>query len=77
MEAVKEALGSGVEYRRTEFVGPKVSDELFWNGIWAVTFAIIAILIYIWFRFEWQFGIGAVVALVLGAVLPEAEGLIG
>ncbi|MEE2698084.1 MAG: protein translocase subunit SecF [Pseudomonadota bacterium] len=61
---VKNALGPGIEYRRTEFVGPKVSDELFWDGVWAVTFAITAILIYIWFRFEWQFGIGAIVALV-------------
>ena len=62
--AVKEALGTGIEYRRTEFVGPKVSKELFWNGIQAVGFAILAILIYIWFRFEWQFGLAAVVALV-------------
>ena len=64
VEAVKAALGPGVEYRRTEFVGPKVSEELFWDGVMAVTFAIIAILVYIWFRFEWQFGVGAVVALV-------------
>jgi preprotein translocase subunit SecF len=61
---VKEALGSGIEYRRTEFVGPKISDELFWDGIYAVSAAIFAILIYVWFRFEWQFGLGAVVALV-------------
>jgi preprotein translocase subunit SecF len=60
---VKTALGSGVEYRRTEFVGPKISDELFWNGVKAVSAAIFAILVYVWFRFEWQFGIGAVVAL--------------
>ena len=64
VEAVKAALGPEVEYRRTEFVGPKVSEELFWDGVMAVTFAILAILVYIWFRFEWQFGIGAVVALV-------------
>ena len=61
---VKAALGQGVEYRRTEFVGPKVSDELLWDGVMAVTFAIAAMLVYIWFRFEWQFGLGAVVALV-------------
>jgi len=63
VKAVKAALGEGVEYRRTELVGPKVSDELFWNGVYAVVSAILAILIYIWFRFEWQFGLGAVVAL--------------
>jgi preprotein translocase subunit SecF len=61
---VKEALGPNVEYRRTEFVGPKVSEELFWDGIYAVTAAIFAILVYIWFRFEWQFGLAAVTALV-------------
>ncbi|NQV99588.1 MAG: protein translocase subunit SecF [Rhodospirillales bacterium] len=60
---VKQALGAGVEYRRTEFVGPKVSNELFVDGLMAVGLAILAILVYIWFRFEWQFGFGAVVAL--------------
>jgi preprotein translocase subunit SecF len=64
VEKVKAALGDGIEYRRTEFVGPKVSQELFLDGIYAVCGAIFAILLYIWFRFEWQFGVGAVVALV-------------
>lgn len=62
IEVVKEALGDSVEYRRTEFVGPKVGDELREAGTWAVLLAIGAILLYIWFRFEWQFGVGAVVA---------------
>ena len=61
---VKEALGPGVQYRRTEFVGPKVSKELFLDGLMAVSFAMLAMLVYIWFRFEWQFGLGAVTALV-------------
>ena len=61
---VKEVLGPNVEYRRTEFVGPKVSAELFRDGIYAVAAAILAILVYIWFRFEWQFGLAAVVALL-------------
>lgn len=64
VEAVKSVLDKTVEYRRTEFVGPKVSEELFWDGVMAVSFAILAILVYIWFRFEWQFGVGAIVALV-------------
>ncbi len=64
VEKVKAALGSDLEYRRTEFVGPKVSEELFLDGVMAVSLAILAILVYIWFRFEWQFGLGAVVALV-------------
>ncbi len=63
VNTIKAALGSSVKYRRTEFVGPKVSDELFWDGLTAVGLAVLAILIYIWFRFEWQFGLGAVIAL--------------
>lgn len=60
---VQETLGDSVEYRRTEFVGPKVSEELLQDGILAVGLAIAAILVYIWFRFEWQFGVGAIIAL--------------
>ena len=52
-----------IEFRRTEFVGPTISSELLFKGLQAVTFALIAILIYIWLRFEWQFGFGAIVAL--------------
>ena len=64
IKKIKGALGDKVEYRRVEVVGPKVSGELITDGVLAVTLAIMAVLIYIWFRFEWQFGIGAVVALV-------------
>jgi preprotein translocase subunit SecF len=52
------------EYRRTEVVGPTVGGELQKAAIYAIVFAIGAILIYIWFRFEWQFSVCAVVALV-------------
>lgn len=65
IDKVKTALGDGViEYRRTEFVGPTVGAELREAATWAVLSAIGAILMYIWFRFEWQFGLGAVIALV-------------
>jgi len=64
VQKVKDVLKDTVEYRRTEFVGPKVSEELFEDGLMAVTLAIGAILVYIWFRFEWQFGMGAVIALI-------------
>lgn len=64
VEAVRTVLGEQVEYRRTEFVGPTVSKELFIDGVTAVLLAIGAILVYIWLRFEWQFGVGAVIALV-------------
>jgi len=66
---VKDALGTEVDYRRTETVGPKVGGELIEAGIVAVMLALSAMLLYIWFRFEWQFGVGAVVALTHDVVL--------
>jgi len=61
--ALTDIYGDGYEVRRTEVVGPKVSGELVEKGILAVLLAVGAIMIYIWFRFEWQFGLGAVVSL--------------
>ncbi|MBP7064294.1 protein translocase subunit SecF [Ferrovibrio sp.] len=55
----------GAEIRRVEAVGASVSDELFKDGMIAMGLALVAMLAYIWFRFEWQFGVGAVVTLVL------------
>ena len=63
IETVKATLGDGYEYRRAEFVGPTVGAELIEAGIMAVLFALGSILVYIWFRFEWQFGLGAIIAL--------------
>ena len=63
-DKVRQALGAGIEYRRVEFVGPKVSEELLWDGIGAVAAAMIAILIYVWFRFELRFSVASIVALV-------------
>ena len=60
LEAVEQP---GFEIRRTEFVGPTVGGELIEAGTIAVLLAIAAILVYIWFRFEWQFGVCAVIAL--------------
>ena len=61
---VKNVLPSDIDYRRIEFVGPKVGKELQIMGIKAVLFSLIAMFIYIWFRFSgWQFGLGALVAL--------------
>jgi preprotein translocase SecF subunit len=59
----------GTEVRRVEVVGPKVSGELLQAGALAVLLAVGAVLIYIWLRFEWQFGLGAVAALVHDVVL--------
>ncbi len=64
IDIVRGVLGDGVEYRRTEFVGPTVGAELIEAGATAVILAMAAILVYIWFRFEWQFGVCAVAALV-------------
>ena len=73
VDSVKGALaglGAGeMSYRRVEFVGPKVSSELVEAGTIAVVAAVIFMLIYIWFRFEWQFSIGAVLALVHDVLL--------
>jgi preprotein translocase SecF subunit len=60
---VKAALGPGIEYRSQEIVGPKVSEELTQEAILAVIIAIIGVLIYLWFRFEWQFAVGGVISL--------------
>ena len=69
VEKVKTALGSGVEYRSVDVVGPKVSGELAQQGIIAVVTAILGILVYVWVRFEWQFAIGAVVSLLHDVLL--------
>jgi preprotein translocase subunit SecF len=62
---IRGALGEHVdEYRRTETVGPTVGAELQEAAMLAVGSAILAILVYIWFRFEWQFGIAAIIALI-------------
>jgi len=55
----------GTQVRRVDAVGGTVSDELFFDGMLGLSAALVAMLIYIWFRFEWQFGVGAVVTLVL------------
>jgi preprotein translocase SecF subunit len=62
VEKVRAALGPGIDYRRIEVVGPKVSGELFQKGALASALAILAIGVYVAFRFEWQFGIAAFVA---------------
>ena len=60
---VKEMLSGNFEIRRTEFVGPTVGEELKRNGFWSVVVALFGILLYIWFRFEWQFALSAILAL--------------
>ncbi|MEZ0260364.1 MAG: protein translocase subunit SecF [Alphaproteobacteria bacterium] len=60
---VQEKLGKDVEFRRVEYVGPQVGGELIKAGLWAFFYSMLAIMGYIWMRFEWQFGVVAVFAL--------------
>jgi preprotein translocase subunit SecF len=69
VDKVRKALGDGVEYRRVESVGPSVSNELLSYGTIGLVLAIGAILIYLWFRFEWEFALGAMIANVHDLVL--------
>src|ERR1043165_9150449 len=69
VDKVKGALGQDIEYRRIEVVGPRVSSELLSYGTIGIIVAIGAILIYLWFRFEWQFALGAMIANVHDLVL--------
>lgn len=72
VEEVQGALNAameGLSYRRVEFVGPKVAGELVRDGTLAILFAVGAVLIYIWFRFEWHFGVGAIAALIHDVIL--------
>jgi len=66
---IKEALGPNVVYRQVVTVGPKVSSDLIHNGIYAVLWSLVAMLIYVWFRFEWQFGVCSVITLAHDAII--------
>jgi preprotein translocase SecF subunit len=69
VDAMRQDLEGEFEIRRVEIVGPQVSRELIQTGLLAVVAAISSMLIYIWFRFEWQFSVGAVMALVHDVIL--------
>ena len=73
VEAIKSTLnasfGEDIKYRRLEYVGPTVSKDLVSDGVMAIIFAIIAMLAYIWFRFELPFALGAIVALLHDIIL--------
>ncbi|AJD52026.1 preprotein translocase subunit SecF [Thalassospira sp. MBR-102] len=64
LATVTEALGDNVTIRRSELVGPKVGDELKEAGVYSVAISLLLIMVYIWFRFEWQFAVASVVALL-------------
>jgi len=62
-------LGSDINFRRVENVGPKVSNELLRAGFLAITLSLAAMLFYIWIRFEWQFSLGAIIALLHDVII--------
>jgi len=62
-------LGSAVDFRRVENVGPKVSKELLRAGLLAISLSLAAMLFYIWIRFEWQFSLGAIIALIHDVII--------
>lgn len=66
---LRQAFEPAYEFRKVEVVGPRVSQELVQNGTIGVLLAIVTILIYLWFRYEWQFAVGAVIATMHDLVL--------
>ncbi len=68
-EKLTQSIGSGFNFRRVENVGPKVSAELLRSGIIAISLSLAAMLFYIWIRFEWQFSLGAILALFHDVIL--------
>jgi len=69
VQKVRQLFGDSVDYRRVEVVGPRVSGELLAYGVVGLMLAIVGILIYLWFRFEWQFALGAMIANIHDIVL--------
>ena len=69
VERLRETFEADYAFRRVEVVGPRVSGELVQSGTLGVVFAIFGVLIYLWFRFEWQFAVGAVIATLHDIVL--------
>lgn len=61
--------GQMIDYRKIDYVGPTMGSELVENGIWAVVSAFSAILLYLWYRFEWQYGAGAVISLLHNSIM--------
>ncbi len=67
--ALDESFEEPIDYRRVEFVGPQVGKELKEKGALAVLFSLIGIMAYVWFRFEWQFGVASLIALAHDSIL--------
>ena len=68
-EVLDEKFEGQVDYRRTEFVGPQVGGELKKQGLYAIIFSLLGIMGYVWIRFEWQFGVAALVTLAHDTII--------
>ena len=68
-QKLSENLNAGIDFRRVENVGPKVSSELLESSVIAISLALSAMLFYIWVRFEWQFSVGSIIALFHDVVI--------
>jgi len=68
-DQLSKDLGSEVNFRRVENVGPKVSAELLKTGLLAIVLSLAAMLFYIWIRFEWQFSLGAIIAIIHDVII--------
>jgi len=64
-----ENFSGNIDYRKVDYVGPKVGGELIKSGALSLILAFAAIMVYIWLRFEWQYGVGAIVALIHDSIL--------
>ena len=68
-DKLSKDLGADINFRRVENVGPKVSNELLRAGLLAITLSLAAMLFYIWLRFEWQFSLGAIIAIIHDVII--------
>ena len=68
-DVLNTQTGQTIDYRKIDYVGPTMGSELVENGIWAVVCAFGAILLYLWYRFEWQYGVGAVISLLHNSIM--------
>ncbi len=68
-DVLEKEIVSGIEYRKIDYVGPTVGRELIESGVYAVLSAFACIMLYVWFRFEWQYGVGAILALIHDSIM--------
>ena len=67
--ATQTTAENPIDYRKIDYVGPTVGQELIQAGVWAVLSSFAAIMLYVWFRFEWQYGVGAILALIHDSIM--------